>query len=150
MGLDADFPAARISDPNDRVPIYFGRRVIGHLGPADGFHSAATNVTCRVSRRNGSWYRLWNPGGWDPTATSAYVSAARTFLLNEGAPNPMHDCVGNTDQPGPPWWRDVVVATSIVGAGVLTAIAAKRFLREARPRPPFPEPGPLDGPGRAG
>lgn len=149
MGLDGDFPAARISDPADRVPIYSGRRVIGHLGPADGYHSAATNVTCRISRRNGSWYRLLNPAGWDPTALTAYVSAGRTYLLNEDCPNPMHDCVGNTDQPGPPWWRDLVVTTAIVGTGIAAAVAAQRFRRERRPRPPFPEPGPPpDGPGR--
>src|SRR5690606_13153471 len=101
------------------------RRVIGHLGPADNFHSAATNVTCRISRRNGSWYKLWNPAGWDPSATTAYVSAARTFLQNQDAPHPMHDCVGNTDSPGPPWWRDLVIATSITGSAVVAAIAAR-------------------------
>jgi len=147
MGLDANFPAARISDPQDRVPVYSGRRVIGHLGPADSFHSAATNVTCRIHRRNGSWYKLWNPAGWDPTVTSAYVSAARTFLINEDCPNPMHDCVGNTDSPGPPWWRDLVATSVVVGGSLAAAIAARRFLRERRPRPPFPDPRP-DLPGR--
>lgn len=148
MGLDGNFPAARISDPNDSVPIYFGRLVIGHLGPADSFHSAATNVTCRIDRRNGPWYKLWNPAGWDPSATSAYVSARRTFLVNEGAPHPMHDCVGNTDQPGPPWWRDVLVGSVVAGSALLTAIAARRFLRERRPVPPIPGPVPGDLPGR--
>jgi hypothetical protein len=149
MGLVADFPVARISDPDDRVPVYFGRRVIGHLGPADNFHSAATNVTCRISRRNGSWYKVWNHTGWDPTATSAYVSTARTFLQNEGAPNPMHDCLDNTDAPGPWWGHDLVIVTSVAGA-VAAAIAARRFLRERLPRPPFPDSEPFEAPGQGG
>ncbi|MGH1564294.1 hypothetical protein [Mumia sp. DW29H23] len=149
MGLEADYPAARVSDPADSVPIYSGRRVIAYLGPDDHFHSAATNVTCRIHRRNGTWYKLLNPGGWDPTAATAYVSAARTFLLNTEAPNPMHDCVGNTDQPGPPWWRDIVITTSIAGIGIAAAVAARRFLRERRPGPlPPPVVPEVDGPGR--
>lgn len=151
MGLDADYPAARVSNPADSVPIYDGRRVIAHLGPDDHFHSAATNVTCRISRRNGAWYRLLNPAGWDPSAVTAYVSASRTTLFGTDAPHPMHDCVGNADQPGPPWWRDAVTTTVVVGAALAAALAAQRLVRVRPPLPSPPEPRALDvdAPGRS-
>ena len=101
MGLDANFPAVRISDPTSTVPVYHGHQVIGYLGPDDAYHSAAVNVTCRIARHNGPWYQLWGPAAESFGAAPAYVSASRTYLINDPATNPMHDCRDNTDQPGP-------------------------------------------------
>lgn len=132
MGLDANFPAARISDPKSTVPVYFGHQVIGYLGPDDAYHSAAVNVTCRIVRSNGSWYKLWEPAALGFGHQPAYVSATRTYLFNETAPNPMHDCVDNTDQPGPLCW---LLPVHLIRARVPRA--------SRHPLPP-------DGPGRVG
>lgn len=104
MGLDANYPAVRISDPKATVPVYFGHQIIGYLGPDDAYHSAAVNVTCRIVRCNGSWYQLWETAAEGFGANPAYVSASRTYVINDPPANPMHNCPDNTDHPGPRCW----------------------------------------------
>ena len=93
MGLDANYPAVTMNDPNGTVTVYNQDHVpIGHLGPTP-FESPSVNVTCRLkSWDDAYWYRLLNPDGWSFPASSAYVSADETHELNPGQPYPVPDC----------------------------------------------------------
>jgi hypothetical protein len=93
MGLDANYPAVTMNDPNGTVTVYNQDHVpIGHLGPTP-FESPSVNVTCRLkSWDDAYWYRLFNPDGWSFPASSAYVSADETHELNPGQPYPVPDC----------------------------------------------------------
>jgi hypothetical protein len=108
MGLDANYPAVTMNDPNATVTVYNQDHVsIGHLGPSP-FQSPSVNVTCRLkSWDDGYWYRLLNPDGWSFPASSAYVSADETHELNPGSPIPFltvrtSDVVGGQDR-SPGW-----------------------------------------------
>ena len=86
MGLDANYPAVTMNDPQATVTVYNEDHVpIGHLGPSL-FESPSVNVTCRLKSWDGDWYRLLNASGWDIPATTAYVSADETHELNPGMP----------------------------------------------------------------
>ncbi|HSK27987.1 MAG TPA: hypothetical protein VK894_13835 [Jiangellales bacterium] len=93
MGLDANYPAVTMNNPNGTVTVYNQDHVpIGHLGPTP-FHSPSVNVTCRLKKWDDDyWYRLLNPHGWPFPATSAYVSANETHELNPGQPYPIPEC----------------------------------------------------------
>lgn len=93
MGLDANYPAVTMNNPNGSVTVYNQDHVpIGHLGPPP-YHSSSVNVTCRLKHWDDAyWYRLLNPDGWSFPATSAYVSADETHELNPGQPYPIPDC----------------------------------------------------------
>ncbi len=93
MGLDANYPAVTMNDPQATVTVYNEDHVpIGHLGPSP-FESPSVNVTCRLkSWDEAYWYRLLNASGWDIPATTAYVSADETHELNPGMPYPIPDC----------------------------------------------------------
>jgi hypothetical protein len=93
MGLDANYPAVTMNDPNGTVTVYNQDHVpIGHLGPTP-FESPSVNVTCRLkSWDDAYWYRLLNPDGWSFPANSAYVPADETHQLNPGQPYPVPDC----------------------------------------------------------
>lgn len=93
MGLDADYPAVTMNDPNGHVTVYNEQHLpIGLLGPSP-YSSASVNVTCElVSWENEPWYRLLNPDGWNFPATQAYVSALATHPLNPGSPYDIPAC----------------------------------------------------------
>jgi hypothetical protein len=94
MGLDANYPAVTMNNPQGTVTVYNEDHVpIGHLGPPP-FGPSSVNVTCRLkSWDDAYWYRLLNAQGWDLPATTAYVSADETHELNPGVPYPIPDCV---------------------------------------------------------
>ncbi|MGW0230359.1 hypothetical protein ACWDWO_18755 [Actinopolymorpha singaporensis] len=93
MGLDANYPAVTMNDPNGHVAVYNQDHVvIGTLGPTP-YESPSVNVTCRLKKWDDAyWYRLLNPNGWSFPATSAYVSADETHELNPGQPYPIPEC----------------------------------------------------------
>jgi hypothetical protein len=134
VGLDPDYPAVRINDPNSTVDVWDGHhQKIGMLGPDDIFHSSAVNVTCFLSRSNGTWYKLLNADGWDKPATSAYVSAALTQVM-QPTPWPVPACVDNHDQPGPRGCLPRVIMAAGLFALVFAVIAAIHWLWRHRRR----------------
>ncbi|MGW5362547.1 hypothetical protein [Actinopolymorpha pittospori] len=64
MGLDANYPAVTMNDPNGTVTVYNQDHVpIGYLGPSP-YHSPSVNVTCRLKAWDEAyWYRLLNGVG---------------------------------------------------------------------------------------
>jgi hypothetical protein len=93
MGLDANYPAVTMNNPQGTVTVYNQDHVpIGHLGPPP-FESASVNVVCRTKAWDDAyWYRLLSAEGWDFPATTAYVSADETHELNPGVPYAPPDC----------------------------------------------------------
>ena len=93
MGLDANYPAVTMNNPDGTVTVHNQDHVpIGHLGPTR-YQSPSVNVTCKLKHWDDAyWYRLLNPDGWSFPATSAYVSADETHQLNPGQPYPIPDC----------------------------------------------------------
>jgi hypothetical protein len=93
MGLDANYPAVTMNNPNGSVTVYNQDHVpIGQLGPSP-FRSPSVNVTCKLKQWDDAyWYRLLNPNGWSFPASSAYVSADETHELNPGMPYPIPEC----------------------------------------------------------
>ena len=73
MGLDANYPAVTMNDPNGHVTVYNQDHLpIGQLGPTP-FESPSVNVTCkRKAWDDADWYRLLNPEGWPFPADEAY------------------------------------------------------------------------------
>lgn len=126
MGLDANYPAVTMNDPNGFVTVYNQDHVpIGHLGPSP-HHSASVNVTCWLKKWDDAyWYRLLNPDGWSSPATSAYVSAAETHELNPGQPYPIPDCADVGCRPK---------AAQAAGVGLLAGAAALGVMRWRRRR----------------
>jgi hypothetical protein len=116
MGLDANYPAVTMNDPQGNVTVYNEDHLpIGQLGPSP-FQSPSVNVTCRLKAWDDAyWYRLLNPDGWPFPAKMAYVSADETHELNPGVPYEIPDCasVGCRRRAG-----------QIAAVGVLTAGAA--------------------------
>lgn len=138
MGLDPDYPAVRINDPAASVPVWNGHHtVIGHLGPADNYHSAAANVTCTIHRWNGGWYKLLNASAWEIPSAAAYVSTGSTHVM-EGSPKGyvLGPCPDNTDQPGRSWlW--LILAASVLGL-LAAAWRVRRVELPPKPGPPGP------------
>ncbi|GAA2760690.1 hypothetical protein [Actinopolymorpha rutila] len=97
MGLDADYPAVTMNDPNGHVAVYNQDHVvIGTLGPSP-YESPSVNVTCRIKKWDEAyWYRLLNPNAFPLPATSAYVSADETHDLDPGQPYPIPDCADSS------------------------------------------------------
>jgi hypothetical protein len=125
MGLDANYPAVTMNDPNGHVIVYNQDHVpIGRLGPTP-FEGPSVNVICKIRQWDYTyWYRLMNPDGWDLPATRAYVSADETHVINPGKPWPIPECANGCRRRARP------VATSIgLAAGVVAAIAAWRRRR---------------------
>ena len=93
MGLDANYPAVTINNPDGFVTVYNQDHVpIGALGPSP-YHSSSTNVTCMLKAWDDAWwYRLLNPDGWSSPATAAYVSADQTHQLNDPIEHPIPVC----------------------------------------------------------
>jgi hypothetical protein len=123
MGLDANYPAVTMNDPNGHVTVYNQDHLpIGQLGPTP-FESPSVNVTCQLKAwEDAYWYRLLNPDGWDFPATTAYVSADETHELNPGQPYPIPACrnVGCRRKAGQ------AAAAGVLAAGVLTAVRSWR------------------------
>ena len=100
MGLDTNYPAVEINNEST-VPVWNGlHTIIGWMGPSP-YLPAHANVTCKLKRWNGGWYKLMNASDWDIPSASAYVSAARTHLFYAGPQGyVLGPCDNNTDQPG--------------------------------------------------
>ncbi|MFG1816040.1 hypothetical protein ACGFIF_19920 [Kribbella sp. NPDC049174] len=128
MGLDANFPAVTMNDPNGHVTVYNQDHLpIGQLGPTP-FESPSVNVTCRRKAwEDAYWYRLLNPDGWDFPATAAYVSADETHELNPGQPYPIPECknLGCRRKAGQ------AVAAGVLAAGAITAVRSWRRRADA-------------------
>jgi hypothetical protein len=62
MGLDANYPAVTMNDPNGHVTVYNqDHEPIGQLGPPP-YESASVNVVCKLKGWDEIyWYRLLNP-----------------------------------------------------------------------------------------
>ena len=90
MGLDANYPAVTMNDPDGHVTVYDERhRPIGRLGPTP-YESPSVNVVCVVRAWRGQdWYRLLYAKGWDPAAVEAYVSASQTHPMQASLPVPL-------------------------------------------------------------
>ena len=113
MGLDANYPAVTMNDPNGHVTVYNQDHLpIGQLGPTP-FESPSVNVTCkRKAWDDAYWYRLLNPEGWPFPADEAYVAADETHELNPGQPYPIPECASGarsrSARPRPrAYWRSV-------------------------------------------
>ncbi len=123
MGLDANYPAVTMNDPNGTVPVYNQDHVpIGHLGPTP-FHSPSVNVICRLKHWDDAyWYRLLNPDGWSFPAINAYVSADETHELNPGQPYPIPECanVGCLRRARRAAGLGLLATVAVVGAVVAT------------------------------
>ncbi|MGW1340431.1 hypothetical protein ACWCOV_05215 [Kribbella sp. NPDC002412] len=123
MGLDANYPAVTMNDPNGHVTVYDQDHFpIGRLGPTP-YESPSVNVTClREAWNDAYWYRLLNPDGWDYPASAAYVSADETHELNPGQPYPIPECrsVGCRRKAGQ------AAAAGVLAAGVFTAVRSWR------------------------
>jgi hypothetical protein len=122
MGLDANYPAVTMNNPNGTVTVYNQDHLpIGFLGPSPN-HSASVNVTCKLRRwEDAYWYRLLNPDGWPFPASSAYVSADETHELNPGQPYPIPAC------------KSCLRQVSGAGLGIVAAIGvARAFWRRRR------------------
>jgi hypothetical protein len=123
MGLDANYPAVTMNNPQGTVTVYNEDHVpIGFLGPSPN-HSPSVNVTCRLkSWDDAYWYRLLNADGWSFPATTAYVSADETHELNPGVPYPIPECANvgcrrKTAQ---------AAAAGVLALGALTAVRSWR------------------------
>ena len=127
MGLDANYPAVTMNDPNGHVTVYNqDHEPIGHLGPSP-YESASVNVVCKLKGWDDIyWYRLLNPDGWDLPAITAYVSAEETHELNPGQPYSPPDCanVGCARRA-----RPVATWLGLLASGVAAAIAWRRRRR---------------------
>lgn len=123
MGLDANYPAVTMNDPEGTVTVYSQDHVpIGVLGPAP-YQSSSVNVTCRLKAWDDAyWYRLLNPDGWSFPASAAYVSADETHELNPGQPYPIPECrdLGCRRKAGQ------AVGAAVLAAGAVAAVAAWR------------------------
>lgn len=124
MGLDANYPAVTMTNPNGSVTVYDQDHVpIGHLGPSP-YHSPSVNVTCKLKHWDDAfWYRLLSPDGWSFPATIAYVSADETHELNPGQPYPVPACGSGGCRRR---------AGQIAGLGVLAAAAVAGVTRWRR------------------
>jgi hypothetical protein len=127
MGLDANYPAVTMNDPNGHVTVYNEDHLpIGQLGPTP-YESPSVNVTCRRKAWDDAyWYRLLNPDGWNFPATEAYVSADDTHELNPGQPYPIPECAK-----GCPIKIGQAAAVGVVAVGAAAAAAAA-WRRRAR------------------
>jgi hypothetical protein len=127
MGLDANYPAVTMNDPNGHVTVYNqDHEPIGQLGPPP-YESASVNVVCKLKGWDDiCWYRLLNPDGWDLPASTAYVSAEETHELNPGQPYSPPDCanVGCARRA-----RPVATWLALLASGVAAAIAWRRRRR---------------------
>lgn len=126
MGLDANYPAVTMNDPNGHVIVYNQDHVpIGRLGPTP-YESPSVNVVCKIEQWDDTcWYRLLSPDGWDLPATSAYVSAEETHDLNPGKPWPIPKCANGSCRRR----ARSVAAWLALASGVAAAIAAWRKRR---------------------
>jgi hypothetical protein len=125
MGLDANYPAVTMNDPNGHVTVYNEDHLpIGQLGPTP-YESPSVNVTCRRKAWDDLyWYRLLNPEGFPFPATEAYVSADDTHELNPGQPYAIPDCAS-----GCPIKIGQAVAVGALAVGGVAAAAAWRRRR---------------------
>ena len=126
MGLDADYPAVTMNDPNGHVTVYNQDHLpIGQLGPSP-FESPSVNVTCkRKAWEDLYWYRLLNADGWPFPANEAYVSADETHELNPGQPYPIPECASGCPI------KIGQAAAAVVTVGGIAAAAAWRRRRRA-------------------
>ncbi|MFI6829008.1 hypothetical protein ACIBG5_18020 [Kribbella sp. NPDC050241] len=127
MGLDANYPAVTMNDPNGHVTVFNEDHLpIGQLGPPP-FESASVNVTCRRKAwEDEDWYRLLNAEGWPFPATEAYVAANATHELNPGQPYPIPQCAS-----GCPIKIGQAAGAGALAIGAVAAAAAWRRRRRA-------------------
>jgi hypothetical protein len=127
MGLDANYPAVTMNDPNGHVTVFNEDHLpIGQLGPPP-FESASVNVTCRRKAwEDEDWYRLLSAEGWPFPAKEAYVAAAETHELNPGQPYPIPECAS-----GCPIKIGQAAGVGALAIGAVAAAAAWRRRRRA-------------------
>ncbi|MEU4287090.1 hypothetical protein AB0E63_02615 [Kribbella sp. NPDC026596] len=126
MGLDANYPAVTMNDPNGHVTVYNEDHLpIGQLGPTP-FESPSVNVTCkRKAWDDAYWYRLLSAEGWPFPAEEAYVAADETHELNPGQPYPIPECASGCPI------KIGQAAAGVLAVGGLAAAAAWRRKRRA-------------------
>ena len=117
MGLDANYPAVTMNDPNGHVTVYNQDHLpIGQLGPTP-FESPSVNVTCkRKAWDDADWYRLLNPEGWP-------FPADETHELNPGQPYPIPQCASGCP---------IKIGQAAAGALAIGAVAAAAAWRRKR------------------
>ena len=122
MGLDANFPAVTMNDPQGHVTVYNQDHLpIGQLGPTP-FESPSVNVTCRLKAwEDAYWYRLLNPDGWDFPDHCLRVGR-RDARTESGQPYPIPECknIGCRRKAGQ------AAAVGVLAAGAVTAIRSWR------------------------
>src|SRR3954454_21839935 len=127
MGLDANYPAVTMNDPNGHVTVFNEDHLpIGQLGPPP-FESASVDVTCwRKAWEDEDWYRLLSAEGWPSPAKEAYVAVNETHELNPGQPYPIPECA-----PGCPIKIGQAAGAGALAIGAVAAAAAWRRRRRA-------------------